>query len=71
MSRGKPLAVGPTARLAKGMSWEKLAAMSAEDIKQERTLSLSFPAASQAHAGRPGVSPDADCHVPASGAVRR
>ena len=27
MSRGKPLAVGPTARLAGGMSWQKLASM--------------------------------------------
>src|SRR6478672_12501896 len=28
MSRGKPLAVGPTARLAGGLSWQKLASMS-------------------------------------------
>ena len=33
MSRGKPLCVGPTARLAEGMTWEKLAQMSAEDIR--------------------------------------
>jgi cytochrome c peroxidase len=35
MSRGKPLAVGPTARLAEGVTWERLAAMSPEDIKRQ------------------------------------
>jgi cytochrome c peroxidase len=35
MSRGKPLAVGPTVRLAKGMTWEKLAAMSPEEISRQ------------------------------------
>jgi cytochrome c peroxidase len=34
MSRGKPLAVGPTARLAKDMSWDKLANMTPEDIRK-------------------------------------
>jgi cytochrome c peroxidase len=33
MSRGKPLCVGPTARLAEGMSWDKLARMSAHEIR--------------------------------------
>ena len=33
MSRGKPIAVGPTARLPQGTSWEKLAAMSPDDIR--------------------------------------
>src|SRR4030095_1198108 len=27
MSRGKPLAVGPTARLASGMTWDRLAGL--------------------------------------------
>ncbi len=35
MSRGKPLAVGPTAQLADGMTWEKLAAMAPDDIKKD------------------------------------
>jgi len=35
MSRGKPLAVGPTARLAKGATWESLAKMAPEDMKKE------------------------------------
>ena len=34
MSRGKPLAVGPVAKLAQGMTWERLASMSAEEIRQ-------------------------------------
>ncbi|MBN9122142.1 MAG: cytochrome B6 [Planctomycetes bacterium] len=34
MSRGKPLCTGPTARLANGVTWEKLAGMSAADIKK-------------------------------------
>jgi len=39
MSRGKPLAVGPTARLAAGTSWEDLGKMKPEEIKK----SGSFP----------------------------
>src|SRR5215216_7738585 len=35
MSRGKPLPVGPTARLGSGMSWENLAKMKPEQIKKE------------------------------------
>jgi cytochrome c peroxidase len=35
MSRGKPLAVGPTARLPKGMDWEKLGALSPEEIRKK------------------------------------
>jgi len=34
MSRGKPLAVGPTARLKDGTTWDKLAGMSPEQIRQ-------------------------------------
>ncbi len=34
MSRGKPLCVGPTARLAEGMTWEKLGEMAAADVKK-------------------------------------
>jgi len=35
MSRGKPLAVGPTARLAKGVSWESLAEMPPETVREK------------------------------------
>jgi cytochrome c peroxidase len=35
MSRGKPLCVGPTARLAAGMNWEDLAAMSPDQIREQ------------------------------------
>ncbi|HEV3136653.1 MAG TPA: hypothetical protein VGZ26_02095, partial [Pirellulales bacterium] len=34
MTRGKPLAVGPTARLPQGKTWDDLAAMSADEIRQ-------------------------------------
>jgi cytochrome c peroxidase len=47
MSRGKPLAVGPTARLPEGMDWDKLAAMSADEIRQKDLFpykSLPHPA---------------------------
>jgi cytochrome c peroxidase len=33
MSRGKPLAVGPTARLRDGQDWDKLAQMTPQDIR--------------------------------------
>jgi cytochrome c peroxidase len=35
MSRGKPLCVGPTARLRSGLTWEKLAQMEPEDVRKE------------------------------------
>lgn len=35
MSRGKPLAVGPTARLSGAMTWDKLATMTPEQIKAQ------------------------------------
>jgi cytochrome c peroxidase len=34
MARGKPICVGPTARLTDGLSWEQLGSMSAADIKK-------------------------------------
>src|SRR6266851_6029428 len=34
MSRGKPLAGGPTARLPQGVNWESLAAMSPDEIRR-------------------------------------
>ncbi len=38
MSRGKPLAVGPTARLPKEMDWETLAAMSPEEVRRKNAF---------------------------------
>jgi cytochrome c peroxidase len=35
MSRGKPLPVGPTARLAQGLTWERLGSMTPDEIKQQ------------------------------------
>jgi cytochrome c peroxidase len=34
MSRGKPLCVGPTARLAEGLTWETLGKMAPDDVRQ-------------------------------------
>jgi cytochrome c peroxidase len=38
MSRGKPLPVGPTARLQSGLTWEKLAQMTAGDIRTQNVF---------------------------------
>jgi cytochrome c peroxidase len=35
MSRGKPIPVGPTARLAGGLTWETLGSMSPEEIREK------------------------------------
>ncbi len=35
MTRGKPIQVGPTARLAQGQTWEKLAAMTPDEIREQ------------------------------------
>jgi cytochrome c peroxidase len=45
MSRGKPLPVGPTARLASGLSWESLGGMSPEEIRKAN----AFPYPSLPH----------------------
>ena len=38
MSRGKPLAVGPTARLSSGASWQSLAQMPADEIRKRNVF---------------------------------
>jgi hypothetical protein len=45
MSRGKPLAVGPTARLTEGVTWDKVAGMTPADIKAQN----AFPYPSLPH----------------------
>lgn len=53
MSRGKPLPVGPTARLAQGMTWDRLAQMSPSDIKQQGIFPyLTLPHPLQANGGQ-------------------
>ncbi len=54
MSRGKPLAVGPTARLASGISWDRLAGLSPEKSGRAR-CSVSGVAPSEAGDRRSGV----------------
>lgn len=36
MARGKPLAVGPTARLSEGVNWERLATMNPGEIREKK-----------------------------------
>ncbi|HEX2230132.1 MAG TPA: cytochrome B6 [Candidatus Binatia bacterium] len=38
MSRGKPIAVGPTARLPKGVTWQSLAQMSSDQIRKQNVF---------------------------------
>jgi hypothetical protein len=53
MSRGKPLPVGPTARLANGTTFETLAAMSPSDIKKAGVFPYpSLPHPLQANGGQ-------------------
>lgn len=53
MSRGKPLPVGPTARLASGLSWEKLADMKPEEIRDQGAFPYpSLPHPKQATGGQ-------------------
>jgi len=42
MSRGKPIQIGPAARLPQGMTWEKLAAMSSEQIRARGLFPKGF-----------------------------
>jgi cytochrome c peroxidase len=53
MSRGKPLPVGPTARLKNGMEWDRLAAMSPADIRSANAFPYpSLPHPKQATGGQ-------------------
>lgn len=52
MSGGKPIPVGPTAKLKKGLSWEVLSKMSPEDIKKKENFPyLPLPHVSPAGGG--------------------
>lgn len=42
MSRGKPIAVGPTTRLPAGVSWDQLAGMSPEEIREKGLFPKGF-----------------------------
>src|SRR5512145_1559207 len=42
MFRGKPLQSGPRARLASGMTWERLAAMTPEEIRRQNAFPAGF-----------------------------
>ena len=42
MSRGKPIPVGPAAKLSEGMTWEKLAEMSPDEVKEKGAFPKGF-----------------------------
>ena len=42
MSRGKPIPVGPTARLKPGITWEKLSSMTPEEIKEKGVFPAGY-----------------------------
>jgi cytochrome c peroxidase len=42
MSRGKPIPVGPTARLSEGMTWDRLASTAAEEIRDRDLFPKGF-----------------------------
>ena len=42
MSRGKPIPVGPTAKLKQRVTWEKLGAMTPEDIKEQGVFPAGY-----------------------------
>ena len=69
MSRGKPLPVGPTARLAPGTTWEALAGMTPEAIRQGNLFPYPALPAPQTGDGRSGLPPHADRHVSPAGAL--
>jgi cytochrome c peroxidase len=53
MSRGKPVAVGPTARLPQGMTWEQIGAMPPTEIKQRNIFPYpTLPHPLQANGGQ-------------------
>jgi cytochrome c peroxidase len=42
MTRGKPVQVGPTAKLPEGTTWEKLAQMSPEDVREKGLFPIGY-----------------------------
>jgi cytochrome c peroxidase len=42
MTRGKPIPVGPATRLPQGMSWEQLAALSPEEVREKDAFPKGF-----------------------------
>ena len=42
MSRGKPIQVGPTAKLPEGLTWEQLAAMASDEIREKGLFPKGF-----------------------------
>lgn len=62
MSRGKPLAVGPTARLARGLDWDQLATLAPEEIKRRNAFPYP-PLPHPKHASGGQVFPNAQIEI--------
>ena len=56
MTRGKPLSVGPTARLPNGLSWQSLAQMAPGELRQTGCVPVPVIASSEARRRRHGIS---------------
>ena len=53
MARGKPLAVGPTAKLSQGLTWDQLAQLAPDEIRQRNIFPYrSLPHPLQANGGQ-------------------
>ena len=73
MSRGKPIQVGPAARLPEGMTWEQAGRDVARGDPGQGPVpqGLPAPAPPQARGGRHGLPADGDQAAAAAGALRR
>ena len=57
MSKGKPIQEGVRVKLPSGMTWEKLAAMSPEEIKEKGIFRKAFTASASQSSGRRNAFP--------------
>ncbi len=60
MSRGKPLPLGPAARLQGGLTWQSIAQLAPEELRKTSYFPLSLSSPSKACSGRHGFSASAD-----------
>ena len=71
MSRGKPLAVGPTAKLKGGMTWEQLAAMTPDQIRDKDAFPYPALPSSFTNQWGAGFSSSTDSAIPTARTSRR
>jgi len=56
MTRGKPIPVGPTARLKGGITWEQLSKLSPDEIKDKNLFPVFATSARRTFGRRHGIS---------------